>query len=284
MLTESKSKKQVLVSVIIPVFNGASYLVEAVDSVQKSIFKNFEILLINDGSTDNSKMVCQMLEEKYENLHFYDFKDNRGLGKVLNFSLKKAQGEFICRLNQDDRMLPKRMGIQVEFLQNNPSIVAVGSHIRHFFDNGITETLKYLESDQEIKKIWHIVGPFADPSVMYRKEVALSVGGYNQDFWPVDDTHLWYKIGMKGKLANIQEPLVEVRWHEKAGSVFYFREMAWQIFRVRRWAHKNVKKSSIFIQLFWAAQLISGLILSPKFNWKIYRIIKRAISFFSQKI
>lgn len=277
------TNKKPLVSVIIPVFNGASFLVEAVDSVQKSEFKDFEIILIDDGSTDNSKMLCRILDEKYDNLHFYDFKENKGLGRVLNFALKKAQGKYICRLNQDDHMLPHRMARQIDFLKKNQDVVAVGSHITHFFEDGKKEILKYLETDEEIKEIWHIVGPFSDPSVMYRRDIALEVGGYDQSFWPVDDTHMWYKMGLKGKLANIQEPLVEVRWHAKAGSVYFFREMAWQIYRVRRWAHKNVKKGTIAHQIFWLVQLAAGMIMTPKMNWKIYRYIKKIISWYEEK-
>ncbi|MDP4011095.1 MAG: glycosyltransferase family A protein [Candidatus Roizmanbacteria bacterium] len=271
-----------LISVIIPVFNGASFLMEAVESVQQSTFRNFEIILVDDGSTDNSKMVCRMLDAQYENLIFYDFKTNKGLGRVLNFALKKAQGTYICRLNQDDRMLPQRMGKQVEFLSKNPNVIAVGSHINHFFDDGKMEVLKYLETDKEIREIWHIVGPFSDPSVMYDRATALDVGGYDQSFWPVDDTHMWYKMGMKGKLANIQEPLVEVRWHAKAGSVYYFRKMAWQIYRVRRWAHHNIKKGSLGLQLFWIIQLAAGMTLSAKMNWKAYRLIKKGINWYEE--
>lgn len=272
-----------LVSVIIPVFNGASFLVEAIDSVQKSDFRDFEILLINDGSTDNSKMLCRILEEKYSNLRFFDFEKNQGLGRVLNFALKEARGKYICRLNQDDHMLPYRMARQVDFLEKNHDVVAVGSHITHFFEDGKKEILKYLDNDEKIKETWHLVGPFSDPSVMYRREIAIKVGGYDQSFWPVDDTHMWYKMGMQGKLANIQEPLVEVRWHAKAGSVYYFREMAWQIYRVRRWAHKNVKKGSPAHQIFWIVQLASGMILTPKMNWQIYRYIKRMLSWYKDR-
>lgn len=272
-----------LVSVIIPVFNGASYLVEAVDSVQKSDYTNFEILLINDGSSDNSKIICKILEKKYENLRFYDFPKNKGLGKVLNFALTKAYGVYICRLNQDDRMFSTRMKKQVIFLDKNPDVVAVGSHIKHFYNNGNTEILKYPETDEKIKKLWNIVGPFSDPSVMYRKQIAIDVGGYDESFWPADDTQLWYRMGMKGKLANIQEPLVEVRWHEKAGSVYYFREMAWQIYRARRWSHKNIEPCSLWLQIFWIVQLIASMTCTPKMNWKMYRTLKYAISFFSTR-
>ncbi len=283
MKQKTATKHKPLVSVIIPVFNGASYLVEAVDSVQKSTFRNFEIILVDDGSTDQSVMLCKILSEKYNNLRFFSFKDNKGLGRVLNFALKKAQGKYICRLNQDDHMLTNRMAKQIEFFAENPEVVAVGSWITYFENNGNREVLKFLKTDKEIKEIWHIVSPFSDPSVMYSKKTALKVGGYDQSFWPVDDTHLWYRMGLVGKLANIQEPLVEVRWHDKAGSVFFFREMAWQIYRVRRWAHRNIQKGSIALQIFWLLQLAAGMTLSPNFNWKAYRFIKKIIAWYENK-
>jgi glycosyltransferase involved in cell wall biosynthesis len=283
MKQKTVTKHKPLVSVIIPVFNGASYLVEAVDSVQKSTFRNFEIILVDDGSTDQSVMLCKILSEKYKNLRFFSFKNNKGLGRVLNFALKKAEGKYICRLNQDDHMLPNRMAKQIEFFAENPEVVAVGSWITYFEDNGNREVLKFLKTDKEIKEIWHIVSPFSDPSVMYHKQTALNVGGYDQSFWPVDDTHLWYRMGLAGKLANIQEPLVEVRWHAKAGSVFFFREMAWQIYRVRRWAHKNIQKGSIALQIFWILQLAAGMTLSPNVNWKVYRFIKKIIAWYENK-
>ena len=127
MKQRNVTKNKPLVSVIIPVFNGASYLVEAVDSVQKSTFRNFEIILVDDGSTDQSVMICKMLAEKYNNLCYFSFKKNKGLGRVLNFALKKAEGTYICRLNQDDHMLPNRMSKQIKLLSDNPNVVAVGS-------------------------------------------------------------------------------------------------------------------------------------------------------------
>ncbi|KKR70975.1 MAG: Glycosyl transferase family 2 [Microgenomates group bacterium GW2011_GWC1_41_8] len=272
------TKQKPLVSVIIPVFNGASYLVEAVESVQKSTYENFEILLIDDGSTDHSKKLCKIIDEKYDNLRFYSFNKNKGLGRVLNFALEEAHGRYICRLNQDDIMLPHRMKMEVEYLENHSEVVAVGSWIELFENNGKTQIIEFLKDDTEIKKVWHIVSPFSDPSVLYRKNVAVQAGGYKQEFWPADDTHLWYRMGMIGKLANIQKPLVHVRWHDKAGSVFYFRKLAWATYKMHRWALQNIQEASYIIQTYWIIQLLSGLLLSPQFNWGVYRILKRAIA------
>ena len=267
-----------LVSVVIPVFNGASYLVEAVSSVQKSTYKDFEILLIDDGSTDQSKELCHMLEKQHKNVRYYTFQKNRGLGRVLNFALKKAQGKYICRLNQDDRMLPHRLTTQVAYMENHADIVALGSSIKLFDNKEHHQIIQFLPEDREIKEVWYIISPFADPSVMYRKDVAIKAGGYDQNFWPADDTHLWYRMGLHGNLANLNKPIVEVRWHDKAASVYYFKKLALSTFKMHVWTHKNIKAAPPQVWAFWFCQLFAGLTLSPQLNWKTYRVIKKIIN------
>jgi len=273
-----KNNKTPLVSVIIPVFNGASFLREAVESVQKSTFKDFDIMLIDDGSTDTSRHICKDLEKKYKNVHFHEFPHNRGLARVLNYALEHAKGTYICRLNQDDRMLPYRLQVQVKFMESHAKVVAAGSWIKLFFENGKSQVVRFLSSDQKIKKMWHIVSPFADPSVMYRREVALMVGGYDQAMWPADDTHLWMRMGTVGKLANIQKSLVEVRWHKKAASVAHFRTLALSTYRMHTYADTYIEKAPLHIHLYWLIQLFCGLTLSPEFNWGVYRVMKRFIN------
>lgn len=267
-----------VVSVVIPVFNGARYLVDAVSSVQKSTYKNFEVILINDGSTDASRALCRELTRKYKNVRFYDFPRNRGLGRVLNFALKKAKGSYICRLNQDDKMLPHRLGTQISYLDKHPEIVALGSSIKLFDNNNDHEVIKFLETDSEIKSVWHIVSPFSDPSVMYRKEVAIAAGGYDQAFWPADDTQLWYRMGMRGQLANLTKPVVNVRWHNEAASVKFFKILAKKTLEMHLWADENVEKAPWYVHVYWICQYIAGMTIPPQTNWKIYRVIKRIVN------
>lgn len=278
---KSKKMNKPLVTVVIPVFNGASYLSEAVSSVVKSTYKNFEVILVDDGSKDASKTLCRQMSRKYKNVHFYSFKINRGLGTVLNFAIKKAKGEFICRINQDDIMLPNRIETQVKFFEKNPQVVAAGSWIKLFEEDGKTQMVKFLKTDEQIKKIWLFISPFADPSVMYRKTAVIKAGMYQQEFWPGDDTHLWYRMGKIGKLANIQKALVEVRYHKGAASVKFFRKLTLSTYRMHRWANEYVQPAPFYIQIFWLFQLICGMTLSADFNWKIYRILKKGLNYYS---
>ncbi len=274
--------KNPMISIIIPVFNGAAYLEETVSSIQNSKYKNFEIILVDDGSTkDNSKQLVKRLEKYYKNVRNYSFARNKGMDFALNLGLKKAQGKYIARVNQDDIMHPQRLGTQVAFLNKHKDVVAVGSNIQLFTSRGKFKVIRFLRTDREIKKIWMALSPFSDPTVMYRKGAALVVGGYEQQFWPADDVHMWYKLGKIGKLANIQQILMDIRWHEGAGSLLFFRLNTKRTYKLHRWAHRNIEKASIFVQLFWVGQFICGMLLTPSFNWKAYREIKSVVNFIS---
>lgn len=272
---QSKHISNPLVSVIIPVYNGAPYLMEAVTSVQKSTYKNFEIILVDDGSTDNSKKICEVLDTHYKNIRFHSFKKNQGLGRVLNWGLSNANGTYICRINQDDTMTPDRIQKQVSFLTTYKDVVLLGSWLRVADENGDIRINKFLEYDEDIKKSWLYLSPCWDASVMYGKADALAVGGYVQKYWPSDDLHMWYRLGTRGKIANIQEPLVTIKFHTQAASVLHHRTHLVTTYLVHRWAHNHIQKASLLTQLFWVCELMAGYILPARVNWYIYRLIKK---------
>jgi glycosyltransferase involved in cell wall biosynthesis len=266
---------QPLVTVVIPVYNGAKFLKEAVSSVMASSYKNFEVILIDDGSKDESKELCKRLEKQYKRVHFYGFKQNKGLGRVLNFALKQAKGEYICRINQDDEMHPSRIEKQVAFMKNNPDVILVGSWLMVEDENGNRRINKFLEHDEEIKKTWLKLSPCWDASVMYRRESALAVGGYDQKFWPADDLHMWYRLGKLGKIANIQEPLVKIKFHTAAASVKHHRKHMITTYKVHQWANKHIQKADWGTQIYWLCQLAAGFIMPAHLNWFIYRLLKK---------
>ena len=278
---------QPLVTVVIPVYNGASYLEEAVTSVLKSTYTNYEILLINDGSKDTSKALCKQLEKKYSNVHFRSFEKNRGLGRVLNFALKYAKGQFICRINQDDAMAPDRIQKQVTYMMTHPEVTLLGSWL-NVIDTGTGETRinKFLEKDEDIRKTWLMLSPVWDAAVMYRRKVALEVGGYDQSYWPADDLHMWYRLGKAGKIANIQEPLTTIKVHNGAASVKHHKVHVWATFKAHVFAHEYVQRAPLGTWLFWICQLVASRLFPANFNWMAYRILKNGFIYrpvFSQK-
>jgi glycosyltransferase involved in cell wall biosynthesis len=280
-IQDKNTFKPPLVTVLMPIYNGADYVEEAIESVQKSTFRDFELVLVNDGSSDESGDICRAMAKKYNNIRLFTFRKNRGLVHALNFGVSKARGTYLCRLNQDDRMVPKRIATQVEFLDTHPEVVVVGSWIKLLHVGGPNpheEIIRYLEKDEDLRKVWFILSPFSDPSVMYRKEVAVKLGGYDPDFFIAEDTQMWIRMATVGKLANIPKPLVEVRHHADATTVRQFRRLTTTTYRLHRWMHNNIEKAPIHIQLFWVAQLVSSSILPPRYIFSIYRMIKKSIN------
>lgn len=269
---------QPLVSVVIPVFNGQAYLEETIFSVQKSDYKNFEVILVNDGSSDNSKKLCETLQKKYKKIRFFSFPKNKGLSHVLNFAIKHAKGKYIARLNQDDIMLKNRLSKQVVFLEKNKDYVAIGGNIILFDNQTIIDKTIFPETDSEIKKRWLYFSPFADPAVMYKKSTFLKTSGYKQQFWPVDDVSMWYQLGKYGKLANLPDVATYVRWHKDAGSIKSHRIQTQKLFKLHLWAAKHIERPTIPIWTFWVTQYIAGALLPARFNWLVFRALRKLLS------
>ncbi len=270
--------KKPLVSVIIPVFNGQKYLKETVLSVQKSSYKNFEIILVNDGSKDKSKELCYKLKKKYKNIRVFSFKKNRGLSNILNYAIRKAKGKYIARLNQDDLVTPTRLSSQVYFLENNPNHVLVGGNLELINEQGKTlDVMSYPHTDQEIRNNWLYLNAFADPAVMYRKKTFMKVGDYDQGFYPADDYHLWFRMGKEGKVANLNHVVTKFRVHDEAATVKLHKKMIESTKKVHEWAAENIQRPPLLVVLYWKTQYFLAKYFSPQFNFIIYRFIKKAI-------
>lgn len=269
-------RKKPLVSIIIPVFNGAPFLKQAVLSCQKSHYSHKEVILVDDASTDKSQAICKSLAEKYQNVRLYNFKKNKGMCQALNLGIFKARGRYIARLNQDDLMVSNRLEKQVKFLEKNPDYVAVGGAIKLFTNKNKTMAkISFPLTDRAIRSQWLYLSPYSDPTVMYRKSAWQKVGGYEQSFWPADDVHLWYRMGKLGKLANFRQVLTRVRWFDGVGSIKLHRKQIKKTWRVHLWANKNIKKAGVIHWLFWTVQILAGLILPAQFNWFAYRLLRQ---------
>ncbi len=278
MLMKTNHTKSVtpLVSVLIPVYNGTQYLDEAIQSVLKSTYPNIEIILVDDGSTDKSKEKCLRYARKYKNVHSYGFVKNKGMTRCLNYGIRRAKGEFIARINQDDIMTPDRISKQVAFLQANTDHVVVGGQIDMFTnENPDFDKIRFPQTDEQIRAQWFMFSPYSDPTVMYRISAWKKTDGYNQFFWPADDVHMWYQLGMVGKLANLPDVLTRVRWHNDCGSIRSHRRQMMKTWAVHWWAAETIRSPKLHEIAFWVAELLAGYFSSPTLNWTIYRYMRK---------
>ncbi|MCB2425872.1 glycosyltransferase [Methylophaga pinxianii] len=202
-----------LVSVVMAVFNGGSYLPEAIESILNQTYKEFEFIIINDGSTDDSEKIINHYKNTDSRIRVIS-RENKGLVNSLNEGIAIAQSEFIARMDADDVSLPERLSIQYDFLSKSKEVVCVGSDPIIIDDDGDEITRLFTPPDndriQELLLSGHC--PLEHPTVMFRKSIANSAGNYRKEFEMAEDYDLWLRIGEIGKLANISLPLLKYRY------------------------------------------------------------------------
>lgn len=207
------------VSVIMPVYNGDKYIKEAIDSILAQTFTDFELIIINDGSTDQSVRIIESYTDARIKLVQND--KNMGLSITRNKGLRLAQGEYIANLDCDDVTYPTRLEKQVDFLDRNTDYGLIGSYIETVDKNGqIIEnsTWSFPASAQEIPTILFFANYFAQSATMIRKS-ALPTTLYREDLPPAEDYDLWIRIAEKSKVWNLQEVLTQIRNHGENTSI-----------------------------------------------------------------
>ena len=199
-----------LVSVILPVYNGEKFLKKSIDSVLDQSYKNFELIIINDGSTDKSDLIINkyLPNDKIK----YFSRNNKGLVATLNEAIQRSSGQFIARMDQDDICYPSRIQKQLDFLIKN-NIDVCGTSYKIIDEN--ENVLKVINSFNEYFEviISAMLVPFAHPSVMFRnifQRKDLSYGSGEITF--AEDYDLWIKMVKKDvSFGNLKEILLKYR-------------------------------------------------------------------------
>ncbi len=196
-------------SVVLPVYNSANWLQAAIDSVLSQTYADFEFLIIDDGSTDESPKILAGLKDPRIGIHTME--KNMGLIHCLNFGLKIARGRYIARMDADDICHPERFEKQIAFMEQHRDVGICGTQISIIGSDYIHRRPC---SDNELR--WWIFrgSPFAHPSVLMRTEVIRNNKlSYNPKALVAEDFDLWWRIAFFCRLANLNEELLEYRVH-----------------------------------------------------------------------
>lgn len=197
------------ISVVMPVYNAEKYLCESIDSILSQTFKDFEFIIINDGSTDSSLEIIKYYNDR--RIHIVD-QDNTGLAKALNNGIALSTTEFIARMDADDIAMPERLGKQYHFLSNNPKYIIVGSNAENIdVDGNYVYTTSQKITDNNLRGMLPCT-PFIHPSVMFRKDIYYKAGKYPEYMVNFgEDVILINNMAKFGKMANLPEPLIKYR-------------------------------------------------------------------------
>jgi glycosyltransferase involved in cell wall biosynthesis len=238
------------ITVLIPAYNVEKYIAKAIESVLQQTYTDFELLIVNDGSTDDTQRIIQSFND--ERIILIN-QSNKGVAAALNIGLKNAKGTYIARFDADDICHPQRLEKQVAFLRANPEYILVGSDADYILENGdfLFHFRCIAHTNDEIKEKLYFYCPFLHPTVMYKRESICSAGGYPIDAHNFEDYMLWTAIAGTGKLHNIAEPLIQYRLNSNSVTI----DEKWRGKRFRDLKRSAVKRG--YITALESAELLS---------------------------
>ncbi|OGD83846.1 hypothetical protein A2572_02660 [Candidatus Collierbacteria bacterium RIFOXYD1_FULL_40_9] len=202
-----------LVSVIIPVYNANGYLLQAVDSIQNQTYKNLEIIVIDDGSTDETPKILGTIAKKDKRIKILTNKKNLNIASSLNRGIKLAKGKFIARMDADDIALPNRIEKQIKFLQTHPGVVILGGQCKTI---DITDKVighKFFPVlDKDIKDAMYFENPIQHPTVIFNTNlIPKNFTWYNTNLPPAEDYDLFFRLAQFGKFHNLKSVVLKYR-------------------------------------------------------------------------
>ena len=207
---------EIKISVLMTVYNDAEYLPYSIRSILNQTYRDFEFIIVNDGSSDNTENIIS--EFKDERIKYKKI-SHSGLAAALNFGINSASGNWIARIDADDVNTLNRLQTQFDLIKSNPDYDVISSRSVYFEEpSKILFFLNVPEDDSEIKKYLNLHNPVNHSSVIYKKNIIQEAGGYNEKMECFEDFELWFRLKNKLTFKIIPEYLVYTRFRHDSMS------------------------------------------------------------------
>ena len=203
------------ISVVMGVYNAASFLAEAIESILSQTYNDFEFIIVNDRSTDESEKIIRSFTDS--RIQLINLDENKGLSFALNRGIEKASGRYIARMDADDVSLPHRFDKQMNYFASHPETDVLGSAVYEIDESGnMLGVKKVPQSDERIKKLLIKSNPFFHSVIMMKRSALEESGYYDESIrQTVEDWDLWFRMSRRCKMANLDEPLLKRRFHKE---------------------------------------------------------------------
>jgi glycosyltransferase involved in cell wall biosynthesis len=199
------------ITVFMAAYNAAAFIAESISSILNQTFIDFELLIVDDGSTDDTSLIVKKFNDSRIRLIHND--GNKGLPYTRNWLLTLARGEYIAILDSDDIAYPDRLQAQFEFLDEHPEIALCGGHAEIINENGIIQNRQLIvPTDENVNMSILFLNPFINSSTMFKADVFRELNGY-KDFALSEDFELFVRISEKHPVTNLDKFLVKYRIH-----------------------------------------------------------------------
>lgn len=252
-----------------PCYNAEKFIQRSIDSVLSQSISQFEFVIVDDGSTDNTVSIIKSYKDSRIRLIKIPF--NHGIANALNTGLKACKNKYIARMDVDDVCIKDRFEKQSNFLDKNKDVVAVGSSVINFDQAGNEVQISYPKTHEEILlNLLLYERTLCHPSVMFRKSVVVNGAKYNEKRTWCEDLDFWFQLSKIGRLANIEKPLLKYCRSNLQSSIKHNKLML-----------KNTKK---LLNMIWQEYkvekinlVLNYLLSEPKINNKQIQLINSLI-------
>lgn len=263
------------VTVITPVYNAASYIKESIDSILHQTYTQFEYIIIDNASTDQSWVEIQSYIDEDPRVVAVRNEKNLGIAGNRNKALTLAKGEFIVWQDADDISLPTRIERQLGYMKKHPEVGIAGGFLQFFNEHGDQGIRKYFERDYDLRKRIFMYSPVAQPAAIIRRECFSNIGVYDTKLGPADDIEMSFRIGTKYKFANLQEVVLRYRVHEQSATFSSLKNIELGTIKVRRnYSHNKAYRVTWFDRLYNLLQFISIYIIPSRLKISIFNTFR----------
>lgn len=273
----NKTNSTPLISVITPAYNAEKYLAETIESILEQSCDDFEFIIVDDCSKDNTWKIITDFAKKDERIVPVRNDKNLGIAGNRNKGITLARGKYIVWQDSDDVSVRTRLQSQSDFMEDHPEVGICGGYLQFFDENGKSGIRKYATSDKLLRKNIFRFSPVAQPAAIIRKACLDEAGNYDLAWPPAEDLDMSFRIGSRHKFANLPEVLIHYREHGNSATFKKLRTIELNTIRIRsKYARGWGYKPTWSDYLYNLCQYVSIFIIPPKLKIKIFNLFRNS--------
>lgn len=263
------------ISVLTSAYNAEPYIGESIESILSQTFKDFELIIVDDCSTDKTLKVIQKYAKKDKRIRVIVNKTNQGVGKNRNILKNNAKGIYIAWQDADDISPKNRLLHQYQYLESHPNAWIVGGYLEFFDETGILSIRKYAENDKDIRKNMFKFSPVSLGASMIRKKYLDEFGDYDPNYVPADDVEMSFRVGSKYEFGNIQEVVLKYRQVPTSYTHTRLKRMELATLKIRLHYAKGYNyKLTLIDYIYNILQFLSVYIIPSDLKIKLFDLIR----------
>lgn len=264
------------ISVVMPAYNAEKFIGEAIESILNQTFKDFELVILNDASTDGTLDVINLYARRDSRTKVITNHQNLYIAGNRNKGIGLSQGKYIVWQDADDIAYKTRLEELFTFMESHPEVGICGSYLDIFDETGNTHIREYKIDDKELRSSIFRYSPVAQPSAIIRKECFDKVGLYNLDMPPAEDLEMSFRIGEHYKFGNIPKPLIKYRTHTSSATFKRLKTIEENTLKTRnQFRNSSAYNYTLSDSIYNTLQRLSFYLMPYKFRIYLFNFLRQ---------